>query len=207
MPTSAARSARRVAVRWLGGVLARSRASIAARGRRAAAGDAGLDRGAAGRPGDEQRQRLQRRRVAVGLQRVEAVAGEQDALDDGLRRGGGVARRPRAGSSPARRASARRGRTAAAASRSSASDELAAAGADGDDVGAVPARDDERLADLALEAEARRASPGRRRAGAGTAPFSPTGTPIAPAAGRRRCGRRRRRGRRPGATTAPDRTS
>ena len=76
----------RVAVRWLGGVFARSRASSAAP---AVALPRAIPRRTAAtcvRRVDEPKG-VDRRSVAAALQRAEAVASEQYAFDHGLRRG------------------------------------------------------------------------------------------------------------------------
>ena len=114
-------------------------------------------------------------------------------------------RRPRrADSSPASACLGTARAKAAAASRSSASESWPRARANGDEVGAVTPRDDQRLAGLAVEAEGgerRPIDPELARDGALLADRD-TDRPGAPApSGRRRRDRRR------GATTAPDRTS
>ena len=120
-------------------------------GRRAATSDAGLD-GTLPVDRGQQRQRLQGRGVAVGLQRVEAVAGEQDALDDGLGGGGSFASRL----VHTRRQGGVLGHGTGECSSGVAQlgeRQRALAGPDGDEVGAVATRDDERLTGLALEPE------------------------------------------------------
>ncbi len=120
-------------------------------GGRAAAGDASLD-GALTLGGRDERQRVQRRLVAVGLQRLEAIAGEHDTFDDRLRRRRGIAGRVRQvrrqrgvlGHGPGEGG----GRVAQLGER-----QLAGARANGDEIGPIAARDHERLAGLAVEAE------------------------------------------------------
>ena len=90
--------------------------------------------------------------VGLLLQRRVAVAGEQDALDDGLGRPPRRRPRRRRASWRAGRAWPPLGRSAAAASRRPAGVELGGvADADGDHARPTLARHDERLAELALE--------------------------------------------------------
>ena len=115
------------------------------------------------------------------LQRVEAVASQQDAFDDGLRGRSSVA----AGLVEARRQGRVLGHGPGERGGGVAElggGQVAAAGADGDDVGTVPPRARRASDRPCRRSRGWRASPGRRRAGRGTAPFSPTGTPIAPTA-------------------------
>ena len=138
-------------MRWLGGVLARSRASSAAAAVIAPVAAPAL-RAACLRRRRDERQRLQRRVVGV-LQRAVAVAGEQDALDDGLGRRAHVAGtgivQARRQHRPARRCPGeRRCGVAQIGGR-----QRPVADADGDAHRRALGRHHECLADLALEPE------------------------------------------------------